>query len=429
MNTQPSIDINRALRNSLAIVMAGGRGARLMNLTESEAKPAMPFGGKYRIIDFTLSNCINSGLRRIAVLTQYKSHTLIHHLQRGWGFLRAELNEFVELWPAQQQTPNGSWYKSTADAVFQNLDLIREHDPAHVIILGGDHIYKQDYGSMLADHIEKSADVTVGCLAVPRMSATGFGVVHVDDNDFITDFIEKSLDPPCIPGQPDMAFASMGIYIFNRDYLLEALKTDACNPDSDHDFGKNVIPNSMGKAKVLAHRFDRSCIMTEGATEPYWRDVGTVDAYYEANMDLTAITPSLDMYDPNWPIWTYQRQLPPAKFIFDNDGRRGQAIDSLVSAGCIVSGASIHRSLLFSGVRVRSYALVEDTVILPGSEVGRHSRIRRAVIDSGCILPKHTIIGENSSHDAERFHVTDNGVILVTRTMVDKLRHEMGIAA
>ncbi|WP_019644766.1 glucose-1-phosphate adenylyltransferase [Novispirillum itersonii] len=415
------VDLNRALKGTLALVLAGGRGSRLKSLTDDEAKPAVPFGGKFRIIDFPLSNCLNSGIRRMAVPTQYKAHTLIHHIQRGWGFLRAEVNEFVELWPAQQQTSDESWYRGTADAVYQNLDLVRRHDPDYILILAGDHIYRQDYSKLLADHIQKGADLTISCVEVPLEKAKEFGVVAVDDTDSITGFLEKPANPPSIPGQPHLAFASMGIYIFNARFLIDLLEQDAANPSSSHDFGKDIIPSLLGSARLFAHRFADSAVTPEGATEPYWRDVGTVDAYWEANLDLTTVTPELDLYDDLWPIWTYQLQKPPAKFVFDDDSRRGMAVDSLVSAGCIISGASVRRSMLFSNVRVNSYGVVEDTVILPDADIGRSCRIRKAIIGSGCRVPEGLVIGEDPELDARRFHRTEGGVVLVTQAMLNAL--------
>lgn len=414
-------DLNRALRGTLALVLAGGRGSRLRNLTDDEAKPAVPFAGKFRIIDFPLSNCVNSGIRRIAVPTQYKAHTLIHHLQRAWGFMRAEINEFVELWPAQQQTTAESWYQGTADAVFQNLETVRRHAPEYILVLAGDHIYRQDYSKLLAYHIDKGADVTVSCVEVPIGKAHEFGVVDVDDQDNIVGFLEKPANPPCVPGRPDVAFASMGIYVFNAQFLIDQLERDAAEPTSSHDFGKDIIPYLLGKAKLVAHRFNDSCVITPGSREPYWRDVGTVDAYWEANLDLTTITPELDLYDEAWPIWTYQVQKPAAKFVFDSDDRRGMAVDSVVSAGCVISGATLRRSLLFNSVRVNSYAVVEDSVILPESDIGRHCRIKKAIIGTGCKVPEGLVIGENRAEDERRFHVTEGGVTLVTKHMLEAL--------
>ncbi|ABC23046.1 glucose-1-phosphate adenylyltransferase [Rhodospirillum rubrum] len=412
--TEFQLDINRALKETLALVLAGGRGSRLRDLTNRESKPAVPFGGKYRIIDFPLSNCMNSGIRRMCVITQYRAHTLIHHIQRGWGFLRAEIGEFVELWPAQQQTDKESWYLGTADAVHQNLDLIRMHDPRFVLILAGDHIYKQDYSKLLAHHIARGSDCTVACVDVPREEATGYGCVEVDNDDNIVHFLEKPANPPGIPGRPDRAFASMGIYIFNADFLYEILESDALNEASQHDFGRDIIPSQVGKARIVAHRFSQSCVYSVGRREPYWRDVGTVDAYWSANIDLVSVTPALDLYDADWPIWTYQMQRPPAKFVFDTDERRGMAKDSLVSAGCIVSGGAVTGSLLFNDVRVNSYSSVIDTVILPMGDIGRHARLTKCILDTGCRIPEGLVIGEDPILDAKRFHVTEQGITLVT---------------
>lgn len=414
-------DLNRALRGTLALVLAGGRGSRLYDLTDEEAKPAVPFGGKFRIIDFPLSNCVNSGIRRIAVPTQYKSHTLIRHIQRGWGFFRAEINEFVELWPAQQQTRAESWYRGTADAVFQNLELIRQHDPEYILILAGDHIYRQDYSRLLAHHIASKADLTISCVEVPIEKAREFGVVKADESGQIVEFLEKPADPPCIPGNPAAAYASMGIYVFNRAYMADLLRADAANEASSHDFGKDIIPSQLGKARLIAHSFSDSCVSTPGAKEPYWRDVGTVDAYWEANMDLTQVTPELDLYDEDWPIWTYQIQKPPAKFVFDGDGRRGMAVDSLVSAGCVISGAYTRRSLLFSGVRLHSYSHVDNSVVLPDVHVRRRARVTKAIIAAGCDIPEGLVVGENPEEDARRFFRTPGGVVLITPPMLARL--------
>lgn len=417
-----SIDLNKALKGTLALILAGGRGTRLMHLTESQSKPAVPFAGKFRIIDFPLSNCINSGIRRVGVATQYKAHTLIQHIQGGWGFFRSELKEFVEIWPAQQQTDDESWYRGTADAVFQNLSIIKGQKPKYVLILGGDHIYKQDYSKMLTHHIESGADVTVSCLEVTREEAKEFGVVDVDENDNIIGFLEKPANPPGMPGNPDMSYASMGIYIFNADFLYEQLCRDQKLDGSSHDFGKDLIPYLVGRSKLLAHPFSKSCVIPEGHTEPYWRDVGTLDAYWEANLDLTQVTPSLDLYDNSWPIWTYQVQRPAAKFVFDTDKRRGMAVDSLVSAGCVVSGGIVRRSLLFSNVRVNSYSEVEDSVILPDCNVARHARLRKVVMAKNCNIPEGMVIGEDPELDSKRFYRSKGGVTLVTPGMLDALK-------
>ncbi|HAU28575.1 MAG TPA: glucose-1-phosphate adenylyltransferase [Rhodospirillaceae bacterium] len=414
-------DLNRSLKNTLAIVLAGGRGSRLLHLTESEAKPGILFGGKYRIIDFPLSNCINSGLRRISVITQYRAHTLIHHVQRAWGFLRAELNEFVEIWPAQQQTSAGNWYQGTADAVFQNLDTIMGHHPEYVLILAGDHVYKQDYSVMLADHIAHDADCTVSCIEVPKQDATGFGVIGVDEHDNIISFVEKPKDPPTLPGRPDISFASMGIYIFKARFLADLLKSDANLAHSSHDFGKDILPSLIGHCKIIAHRFTESCVRNHRLATAYWRDVGTVDSYWAANIDLTNITPELDLYDMKWPIWTHQEQWPAAKFIFNDDNRRGQAFDSVISAGCIISGATVNRSLMSCNTRANSFSRIEECVLLPGTVIGRHCNLRKAIIDSNCAIPEGLVVGQDPDLDAKRFHRTKGGVVLITQEMLEKL--------
>jgi glucose-1-phosphate adenylyltransferase len=415
------IDQQQRLRRTVALVLAGGRGSRLRALTDWHSKPALPFAGKFRIIDFTLSNCINSGIRRIGLLTQYKAHSLIQHIQRGWGFLRGEFNEFIELLPAQQRVEGENWYRGTADAIFQNLDILRDHDPAFVLILAGDHIYKMDYGRLIETHCAHGAEVTVACIEVPVDQAKNFGVMAVDEHDTIVRFQEKPDDPETLPGHPDRVLASMGIYVFNAQRLYDLLEQDACLAHSAHDFGKDVIPALIGRYRVKAHRFEESCVMHEGAREHYWRDVGTIDAYWEANTDLTTVTPALNLYDENWPIWTYQAQLPPAKFVFDNDQRRGMAVDSLVSGGCVISGATARRSLLYSNVRVNSYATVEDSVLLPDCDIGRHARLRRCIVDAGCRIPSGLVVGENADLDASRFYVSERGVTLITSAMLDKL--------
>lgn len=415
------IDIPQRLRRTLALVLAGGRGSRLKALTDWHAKPAIPFAGKFRIVDFALSNCINSGIRRISVLTQYKAHSLIQHIQRGWGFLRGEFNEFIELLPAQQRTEGENWYRGTADAVFQNLDIIRAHAPDYVLILAGDHVYKMDYGKMLANHIAMNAAVTVACIEVPIGKACDFGVMVADDDGRIVRFDEKPAKPQSIPGRPDMALASMGIYIFNADLLYRLLDADAAVVGSQHDFGRDLIPSLIGKEILAAHRFQESCVMDGGAEEAYWRDVGTIDAYWEANIDLCRVTPDLNMYDENWPIWTDLRQNPPAKFVFDSDDRRGMAVDSLVSGGCIISGALVRRSMLFSDVRVNSFCTVEDSVLLPNVEVGRNAQIKRAIVDMGCVVPPDLVVGEDPVLDAKRFYRTEKGITLVTQRMLDDL--------
>ena len=417
------VDVAQSLdlpRRTVALVLAGGRGSRLKNLTDSRAKPAVYFGGKFRIIDFALSNCLNSGIRRIGVITQYKSHSLLRHLQRGWAFLKSEMNEFVDLLPAQQRVDEDSWYRGTADAVYQNQDILAAYRADYVVVLAGDHVYKQNYALMLADHVAQGCECTVGCIEVSRAEASAFGVMAIDADRRIVDFIEKPADPPAIPGKPDRSLASMGIYIFNARYLYRELEHDMADPGSSHDFGKDIIPRLVKAGVVVAHPFELSCVGSRPGLEPYWRDVGTIDAYWDANIDLTATEPLLNLYDTNWPIWTYQQQLPPAKFVHNQDDRRGMAIESLVSGGCIVSGA-VFRTVLFSMVRVHSYSAVNWSVLLPGVQVGRHARITRAVIDRDCHIPDHMVIGEDPQADAARFHRTDSGITLVTREMLRKL--------
>jgi glucose-1-phosphate adenylyltransferase len=410
-------------KSTVALILAGGRGSRLKQLTDWRAKPAVPFGGKFRIIDFPLSNCINSGIRRVGVITQYKAHSLIKHVQRGWGFLRGEFNEFVELLPAQQRVDEVSWYKGTADAVYQNLDILRIYKPEYVLILAGDHVYKMDYGEMLAFHVQSEADMTVACIEVPRQEASAFGVMRVDDEGRVIEFVEKPADPPTIPGQPDRSLCSMGIYVFNAAFLFEQLVRDADDPRSEHDFGKNVIPHLIRAGyRVYAHSFTDSCVHGEGEP-PYWRDVGTVEAYWAANLDLASVTPELNLYDPTWPIWTYQEQLPPAKFVFDDDGRRGMAIDSMVSGGCIISGATVRRSVLFSNVKVKEGAYLEEAVVLPDVRVGQGAILKKVVIDRGCNIPAGMTIGVNPAEDAKRFHIAGGGVTLVTPEMLGQNIH------
>ena len=387
-------------RRTLALVLAGGRGSRLKDLTDRRAKPAVHFGGKFRIIDFALSNCMNSGLRRIGVITQYTSHSLLRHLQRGWSFLRNEMGEFVDLLPAQQRVDEESWYRGTADAIYQNLDIIRNSTPPeYIVVLAGDHIYKMDYSIMLADHAASGRGVTVGCIEVPREEAKGFGVMAIDENRAIVEFVEKPADPPPMPGDPNTSLASMGIYVFSADYLYRLLEEDAADPDSEHDFGKNLIPKAVSEGQALAHPFSMSAIANPPYSRAYWRDVGTVDAYWAANLDLASTTPELNMYDRDWPIWTYQEQLPPAKFVHDEPGRCGQAIDSLVSGGCIVSGATVRNSVLFSNVLVRSFSEINQAVVLPDVQIGRGCRLSKVVIDRRCRLPDGLVIGEGSLCD------------------------------
>jgi glucose-1-phosphate adenylyltransferase len=407
-------------KRAIALVLAGGRGSRLMNLTDSRAKPAVYFGGKFRIVDFALSNCLNSGIRRIGVVTQYKSHSLLRHLQRGWAFLKSEMNEFVDLMPAQQRSGDESWYRGTADAVLQNRDILESYGADYIVVLAGDHIYKMNYSLMLADHVAKGRDCTVACIAVPRAEASAFGVMAVDEHSMVTEFLEKPADPPAMPGNPDMSLASMGIYIFNAAYLYRELARDIKDPNSSHDFGKDIIPHAVRHGDAAAHPFALSCVPASTVAEPYWRDVGTIDAYWDANIDLTATEPELNLYDQQWPVWTYQAQLPPAKFVHNQEDRRGMAIESMVSGGCIVSG-HVFRSVLFSSVRVHSYAKVHWSVLLPGVQVGRGASLNRVVIDRGCSIPDGMVIGEDEAIDAQRFHRSPNGITLVTATMLAKI--------
>jgi glucose-1-phosphate adenylyltransferase len=408
-------------RDAMAYVLAGGRGSRLMELTDFRAKPAVYFGGKSRIIDFALSNALNSGIRRMGVATQYKAHSLIRHLQRGWNFLRTERNESFDILPASQRVSEDQWYAGTADAVFQNIDIIESYSVEYIIILAGDHIYKMDYELMLRQHVDQNADVTIGCLEVPRMEATGFGVMHVDANDQIIAFVEKPKNPPGIPGNPNMALASMGIYVFRTKFLMEELKRDAADSNSSRDFGKDIIPYIVGHGKAVAHRFAKSCVRSTFENEAYWRDVGTVDAYWEANIDLTDITPELDLYDKEWPIWTYAEIKPPAKFVHDEEGRRGSAISSLVSGDCIVSGSSLRRSLIFTGVRANSFSSLDEAVVLPEVIINRNARLKRVVIDRGVVIPEGLVVGEDPELDAKRFRVSEKGICLITQPMIDRL--------
>lgn len=418
----PSEIRRRRSRRTLALVLAGGRGSRLRDLTNIRAKPAVHFGGKFRIIDFALSNCLNSGIRRIGVITQYKSHSLLRHIQRGWSFLRNEMGEFIDLLPAQQRVDEEHWYQGTADAVYQNLDIIQSSiPPEYIVILAGDHVYKMDYSVMLEDHVDSGRGVTVGCIEVPRSEASAFGIMAINSQRHITSFVEKPQDPPAMPDNPSMSMASMGIYIFSAEYLYRLLEEDAHRTDSTHDFGRDLIPQAVAEGQAFAHPFTLSAIATPPFSGPYWRDVGTVDAYWAANLDLASTTPALNMYDRDWPIWTYQEQLPPAKFVHDQDGRRGEALDALVSGGCIVSGSVVRNSVLFSNVLVRSYSVIEQAVVLPEVQINRHCRIRRVVIDRGCKIPEGLIIGEDPEIDARRFHRTEQGVVLVTRDMLAAL--------
>ena len=417
--------VSQITKNTYAMVLAGGRGTRLHELTDWRAKPAVPFGGKFRIIDFVLSNCVNSGIRRIGVATQYKSHSLIQHIQRGWSFLNGQFGEFVDLLPAQQRVSENYWYKGTADAVFQNLDILRTSNPDFVLILAGDHVYKMDYAKLLAFHVDNKADMTVACLEVPIAEASGFGVMGVDANSRVVEFAEKPANPTPMPGKPDKALASMGIYVFNTKFLFEQLIRDADDTHSSHDFGHNMIPHMIEKYQVFAQNFEQSCVGMGDDNVPYWRDVGTIDSYWEANMELTKVLPDLNMYDQEWPIWTHQEQLPPAKFVFDEEDRRGMAIDSLVSGGCIVSGSTVRRSLLFSDVRVNAYCTIEDSVLLPQVEVGREVTLKRVIVDKSCKIPDGLTAGVNPEEDRKRFHVSANGVTLITPDMLGQKAHRL----
>ncbi len=404
----------------MAYVLAGGRGSRLQELTAVRAKPAVFFGGKSRIIDFALSNAINSGIRRIGVATQYKAHSLIRHLQRGWNFLRPERNESFDILPASQRFGD-NWYVGTADAVYQNIDIIESYSPQFIVVLAGDHIYKMDYELMLAQHVESGADVTVGCIEVPRVDARGFGVMFVDKDDRITEFVEKPADPPGMPDQPDMALASMGIYVFATGVLIDQLRRDAADVNSSRDFGHDIIPYMVQNGRAVAHRFSRSCVRSPTEKQSYWRDVGTIDAYWEANIDLTDVVPALDLFDRDWPIWTYAEISPPAKFVHDEIGRRGEAVSSLVSGGCIISGARLRRTLLFTGVHVHSYAQVENALILPDADIGRGARLRNVIVEKGVRIPPGLVVGEDPDDDARRFRRTEKGICLITPAMIERL--------
>ncbi|TWG53865.1 glucose-1-phosphate adenylyltransferase [Aminobacter sp. J15] len=408
-------------RDAMAYVLAGGRGSRLHELTDTRAKPAVYFGGKTRIIDFALSNALNSGIRRIGVATQYKAHSLIRHLQRGWNFFRVERNESFDILPASQRVSETQWYEGTADAVYQNIDIIEGYGPEYMVILAGDHIYKMDYELMLRQHVDSNADVTIGCLEVPRMDATGFGVMHVDEEGRILQFVEKPADPPGMPDNPDIALASMGIYVFRTSFLMDQLRRDAHDPHSSRDFGKDIIPYIVKNGKAVAHRFTHSCVRSSLEAEAYWRDVGTIDAYWAANIDLTDVTPELDIYDRDWPIWSYAEVKPPAKFVHDEDGRRGTAVSSLIAGDCIVSGAALKRSLLFTGVRVNSFSSLEDAVVLPGCIIGRNATLRKVVLDRGVRVPEGLSVGFDEELDRKRFRVSEGGVRLITQAMIDRL--------
>ena len=421
-STKRDISGQPLARDAMAYVLAGGRGSRLKELTDNRAKPAVYFGGMSRIIDFALSNAINSGIRRIGVATQYRAHSLIRHMQRAWNFMRPERNESFDILPASQRISEQLWYAGTADAVYQNIDIIAGHAPKYMVILAGDHIYKMDYELMLRQHVNSGADVTVGCLVVPRKEATGFGVMKVDEHSVITDFIEKPADPPGIPGDPANALASMGIYVFETRFLFEQLRRDAADPASSRDFGGDVIPYIVKHGKAVAHKFTDSCIRAAEEIEEYWRDVGTLDAYFDANLDLTDVVPKLNMYDREWPIWTDQIVAAPAKFVHDEEGRRGHAISSLISQDCIVSGALAKRSLLFTGVKMGSFSSVDEAVILPYCNIGRGAQLSRVIIDSGVRIPEKLVVGEDPELDAKRFRRTENGVCLITKAMIEALK-------
>jgi glucose-1-phosphate adenylyltransferase len=408
-------------RHALAYVLAGGRGSRLLELTDRRAKPAVYFGGKSRIIDFALSNAVNSGIRRIAVATQYKAHSLIRHLQMGWNFFRPERNESFDILPASQRISETNWYLGTADAVYQNIDILETYRARFIVVLAGDHVYKMDYERMLQQHVEQRADVTVGCLEMPREESSAFGVMHINDDDTIRSFLEKPADPPPMPGKPDKSLASMGIYVFDTEFLFDELRRDAADPGSNHDFGKDIVPYIVKNGRAVAHQFTRSCVRSGGEANSYWRDVGTVDAYWSSNIDLTDVVPELDLYDRSWPIWTHAEITPPAKFVHDEDGRRGEAITSLIAGGCIVSGAAVRRSLLFTGVHLHSHVKIENAVVLPYVNVGRNARLRNVVIDRGVQIPEGLVVGEDADLDAKRFRTTPQGVCLITQPMINGL--------
>ncbi|MBB4124007.1 glucose-1-phosphate adenylyltransferase [Martelella radicis] len=418
MNTRTGYPL---ARDAMAYVLAGGRGSRLKELTDTRAKPAVYFGGKTRIIDFALSNALNSGIRRIGVATQYKAHSLIRHLHQGWNFFRPERNESFDVLPASQRVSETQWYEGTADAVYQNIDIIDSYGPEYMIILAGDHIYKMDYEAMLQQHVNEGADITIGCLEVPVEDAKGFGVMHVDATDRIVDFVEKPAKPPGIPGNEKMSLASMGIYVFNTKFLFECLYRDAADPTSSRDFGKDIVPYIVKNGKAMAHRFSQSCVRSSFEKEAYWRDVGTIDAYWQANIDLTAVVPELDIYDKSWPVWSYSEVTPPAKFVHDDENRRGSAISSVVSGDCIISGSQLYKSLLFTGVRANSYSRLEGAVILPHVHIGRHARLKNVVIDHGVHIPEGLVVGEDPDVDARRFRRSENGICLITQSMIDRL--------
>jgi glucose-1-phosphate adenylyltransferase len=409
----------RLSSQAMAFVLAGGRGSRLKELTDRRAKPAVYFGGKTRIIDFALSNALNSGIRKMAIATQYKAHSLIRHCQRGWNFFRAERNEYLDILPASQRVDETKWYLGTADAVAQNIDIVDSYGIKYVIVLAGDHIYKMDYEIMLQQHVATGADVTIGCLTVPRMEATAFGVMHVDKDMRITDFLEKPKNPPAIPGDPEHALASMGIYVFDWDFLRDLLLRDMADTNSSHDFGNDLIPAIVKGGKAMAHKFADSCVKSGLEDEPYWRDVGTIDAFWQANIDLTDFVPKLDIYDNTWPIWTYSEIVPPAKFVHDEADRRGSAVSSLVSGDCIVSGSEVRNSLLFTGCRTHSYSSLEYVVALPRVIVNRKAELTKCVIDSNVVIPEGLVVGQDPVEDAKWFRVSEGGIVLITQDMLD----------
>jgi glucose-1-phosphate adenylyltransferase len=415
----PTQNIHQLTKNTIALILAGGRGSRLMNMTDWRAKPAVPFGGKFRIIDFPLSNCVNSGIRKIGVMTQYKADSLIRHIQKGWGFMRGEFGEYVDIMPAQQRVDENSWYKGTADAVLQNIDILKTRKPEHILILAGDHIYKMDYAAMLIDHVEKNADLTIGCLEVSLKDASAFGVMDVDTNRRVRAFVEKPTNPPVMPGRTDTALASMGIYIFNADFLWQQLIKDSQLENSTNDFGKDIIPAVIDDHIVNAYPF----LDLQSGQQSYWRDVGTIDAYWASNLELIGVEPDLNLYDASWPIWTYQEQTPPAKFVFDDNGRRGQAVDSMIAGGSIISGATVKHSMVFSNVVVREHSLIQDSILLPQVQIGKNCRISKAIVEKGCEVPEGTVIGENPDADKDRFYVSEGGVVLVTAEMLGQKLH------
>jgi glucose-1-phosphate adenylyltransferase len=410
----------RLSQRSMAFVLAGGRGSRLKELTDRRAKPAVYFGGKARIIDFALSNALNSGIRKMAIATQYKAHSLIRHCQRGWNFFRAERNEYLDILPASQRVDEVHWYQGTADAVTQNIDIVDSYNVDYVLLLAGDHIYKMDYEVMIQQHVDTGADVTVGCLTVPREEATAFGVMAVDAKGRITEFLEKPADPPGTPEDPSVALASMGIYVFTWSFLRELLLKDQNDPNSSHDFGSDLIPAIVKNGKAVAHRFDESCVRHAPEAPAYWRDVGTLDAFWKANIDLTDFLPELDLWDTQWPIWTYSESVPPAKFIHDEADRRGSAVSSMVSGGCIVSGTEVRNSILYTMVHTNSYAMLDHAVMLPHSYVSRHARLTKVIVDRGVYIPDGLVVGEDPDEDAKWFRVTEGGVTLITQTMLDR---------